>query len=187
MSKFFQHPNALINPAAKIGEGTRLWAFVNVMDGVKIGRHCNVCDGCFIEKGAVIGDHVTLKNGIAVYDGVALENDVFCGPHVSFTNDLNPRSNRAGGWKLVKTLVKKGATIGANATIVCGVTIGEYAFVGAGSVVTKDIPAHTMVVGNPARFKSFVCTCGLPLKAKLSCTCGLKYKKNKGKLAIVKS
>ena len=145
------HEKALVSPGAHIGAGTRIWAFANILDGVVIGADCNICDGCFVEKGAVIGNHVTLKNHVCVWDGVTLEDDVFVGAGTTFINDRNPRSNRKDAWVLEKIVVKKGASIGANATIMCGVTIGEYAVIGAGSVVLKDVPAHTTVVGNPAR------------------------------------
>ena len=170
---YFKHKKALVSPKAKIGEGTRIWAFANILDGAMIGKYCNVADGCFVEKGAKVGNHVTLKNNIAVWDGVTIADDVFVGPNAVFTNDLYPRSHRLDEWTLAKTLVKKGATIGANATIVCGITIGEYAVIGAGSVVTKDVAPFTMVVGNPARFKSSVCRCGRPVGKNLKCTCGL--------------
>ena len=148
---YFKHEKALVHPGAVIGEGTRVWAFANILEGAKVGSQCNICDGCFIEKGAVIGDHVTLKNQVAVWDGVTIEDDVFVGAGTAFINDRNPRSHRKDVWVLEKTLVKKGASIGANATIMCCITIGEHAVVGAGSVVTKDVPANTTVVGNPAR------------------------------------
>ena len=149
--KYFKHENALVDPKAKIGVNTRIWAFVNIQDGAMIGEGCNICDGCYIEKGARLGDHVTLKNQVAVWDGVTLEDDVFVGAGTAFINDRKPRSNRRDAWVLEKVLVKKGASIGANATIMCGVTIGEYSTVGAGAVVTKDVEPHTTVVGNPAR------------------------------------
>ncbi len=148
---FFKHEKALVHPEAVVGEGTRVWAFANILAGAVVGSQCNICDGCFIEKGAVIGNHVTLKNHVCVWDGVTLEDDVFVGAGVAFINDRHPRSNRPDAWKLEKVLVKKGATIGANATIMCGVTIGEGAMVGAGSMVTRDVAAHTTVAGNPAR------------------------------------
>jgi UDP-2-acetamido-3-amino-2,3-dideoxy-glucuronate N-acetyltransferase len=141
----------LVHPDAKVGEGTRVWAFTNIQAGAVVGEHCNICDGCYIEKGAVVGNHVTLKNHVCVWDGVTLEDDVFVGSGAAFINDRAPRSNRKDAWTLEKVLVKKGATIGANATIMCGVTIGEGAMVGAGAVVLKDVPAHTVVAGNPAR------------------------------------
>lgn len=148
---FKAHEKALVAKGAVIGEGTRIWAFANILDGAVIGSHCNICDGCFVEKGAVIGNHVTLKNQVCVWDGVTLEDDVFVGAGATFINDRNPKSHRKDAWVLEKTVVKKGASIGANATIMCGLTIGEGAVVGAGSVVTKDVPAHTTVVGNPAK------------------------------------
>ncbi len=147
----FKHDKALVAAGAQIGEGTRVWAFANILDGAIVGKHCNICDGCYIEKGARLGDHVTLKNQVAVWDGVTLEDDVFVGAGTAFINDRKPRSNRRDAWVLEKVLVKKGASIGANATIMCGVTIGEYSTVGAGAVVTKDVEPHTTVVGNPAR------------------------------------
>lgn len=176
MHKNFQHEKSLVGKKAQIGEKTRIWAFVNIQDGAVIGAGCNICDGCFIEKGAVIGNHVTLKNGIAVFDGIVLEDDVFCGANCAFINDRYPRSHRKDSWALEKTLVKKGATIGTNATILCGIVIGEYAVVGAGSVVTKDVAAHTIVVGNPAKVMGFACQCGRTLQDSLKCSCGLKYK-----------
>lgn len=173
---YFKHEKALVHPKASIGEGSRIWAFANVLEGALVGEQCNICDGCFIEGGAVVGNHVTLKNGVAVFNGVTLEDDVFVGAGATFINDRYPRSNRADAWVLEKTLVKKGATIGANATVLCGITIGEYAVVGAGSVVTKDVAPFTIVAGNPARHKGHVCHCGRPLNADLKCSCGMRYR-----------
>jgi acetyltransferase-like isoleucine patch superfamily enzyme len=147
---YFKHPSALVGEKATIGDGTRVWAFTNVQDGAVVGKNCNICDGCFVESGAVIGDNVTIKNQVSVWVGVTLEDNVFVGPNATFVNDRFPRS-RSKDWKLEKTVVKKGASLGANCTIMCGVTIGEGATVGAGSVVLKDVPPHAVVVGNPAR------------------------------------
>ncbi len=152
---YFKHPTALVGEKAVIGEGSRVWAFVNVMDGARIGANCNICDHCYIEGNVQIGNDVTIKNNVPVYDGVVIEDGVFVGPNATFVNDRYPRS-RSADWKIERTIVRKGASIGANATVLCGVTIGEYAVVGAGSVVLKDVPQHTVVVGNPARQVGFV-------------------------------
>ncbi|MBI4308713.1 MAG: N-acetyltransferase [Candidatus Omnitrophica bacterium] len=173
---YFKHEQALVHPKAVIGDGTRIWAFANVLEGAAIGHHCNICDGCFIEKGASIGNHATLKNHVAVWDGVALEDDVFVGAGAVFINDRYPRGNRKDSWVLEKTVVKKGATIGANATLMCGITVGEYAVVGAGSVVTKDVPPHAIVIGNPAHCAGHACRCGRKLNHALRCACGVKYR-----------
>jgi len=134
----------------QIGEGTRVWQYVVILSGAVIGRDGNICSHCFIENQVVVGDRVTVKCGVQLWDGVTLEDDVFVGPNATFTNDREPRSRNAGA-TLLPTLVKKGASIGANATILPGLTIGEGAMVGAGAVVTKDVPPRTLVVGNPAR------------------------------------
>jgi acetyltransferase-like isoleucine patch superfamily enzyme len=147
---YSKHETAIVGAGAKIGEGTRVWAFVNVQDGAVIGKGCNICDCSFIEKGVVIGDNVTIKNGVSVFEGVTLEDGVFVGPNAVFINDRHPKS-RSPGWKLERTLVRRGASIGANATIMCGITIGEDAIIGAGAVVLKDVPARAKMVGNPAR------------------------------------
>ncbi len=172
---YFQHETAIVSSKASIGEGSRIWAFVNIQEGAQIGCHCQICDGCFIEKGAIVGNHVTLKNNVAVFDGIILEDDVFVGAQTTFINDRYPRSHREDSWVLEKILVKKGATIGANATVLCGVTIGEYAMVGAGSVVTKNVPAHAVVAGNPARIKGYICRCGKTLDENLHCVCGRNF------------
>lgn len=145
----FIHPNSDVQTQS-IGEGTRIWQYVVILPGAVIGRDGNICSHCFIENKVVVGDRVTVKCGVQLWDGVTLEDDVFVGPNVTFTNDPQPRSRNAAA-TLLPTLVKKGASIGANATILPGLTIGEGAMVGAGAVVTKDVPPRTLVVGNPAR------------------------------------
>jgi len=183
MADFFQHEKAMIADGAKIGKGTRVWAFANIQAGAVIGEDCNICDGCFVENGAVIGNHVTLKNGVAVFEGITLADDVFCGANTAFINDRYPRSHRSDAWTLEKTVVKKGATIGCNASILCGITVHEYAMIGAGSVVTKDVPPYTVVAGNPARRHGYACSCGRVLNADLSCACGLNFEKTDNGLA----
>jgi acetyltransferase-like isoleucine patch superfamily enzyme len=145
----FIHPSSDVQ-SKQIGEGTRIWQYVVILPGAVIGHNGNICSHCFIENKVVVGDRVTVKCGVQLWDGVTLEDDVFVGPNVTFTNDLQPRSRNAEA-KLLPTVVKKGASIGANATILPGLTIGEGAMVGAGAVVTKDVPPRTLVVGNPAR------------------------------------
>ena len=145
----FIHPSSDVQ-SKQIGEGTRIWQYVVILPGAVIGRDSNICSHCFIENKVVVGDRVTVKCGVQLWDGVTLEDDVFVGPNATFTNDLQPRSRNASA-TLLPTLVKKGASIGANATILPGLTIGEGAMVGAGAVVAKDVPARTLVVGNPAR------------------------------------
>jgi len=160
---FFVHPTAIVEDGAEIGEGTRIWHFVHVRKGAKIGKNCNIGKDVYIDVGVIIGDNVKIQNGVSLYRGVVVEDDAFIGPYAVFTNDLYPRSF-SRDWEIVPTRIKKGASIGANATIVCGVTIGEYAMVGAGAVVTKDVPSHGLVYGNPARLRGFVCFCGRPLE-----------------------
>ncbi|MEN9815557.1 MAG: dTDP-3-amino-3,6-dideoxy-D-galactose N-acetyltransferase and dTDP-6-deoxy-D-hex-4-ulose isomerase [Verrucomicrobiota bacterium] len=145
----FIHPSSDVQ-SKQIGEGTRVWQYVVILPGAVIGRDCNICSHCFIENKVVVGDRVTVKCGVQLWDGVTLEDDVFVGPNVTFTNDLQPRSRNAAATQL-PTLVKKGASIGANATILPGLTIGEGAMVGAGAVVVQDVSAATVVMGNPAR------------------------------------
>ena len=145
----FIHPSSDVQ-AKQIGEGTRVWQYVVILPGAVIGRDGNICSHCFIENKVILGDRVTVKCGVQLWDGVTLEDDVFVGPNATFTNDLQPRSRNSAA-QLLPTVVKKGASIGANATILPGLTIGEGAMVGAGAVVTKDVPALTLVVGNPAR------------------------------------
>ena len=150
---YFQHPQALVE-SSQIGDGTRIWAFAHVLPGAEIGRDCNICDHVFIENDVVVGNRVTIKCGVQLWDGVTLEDDVFIGPNATFTNDPFPRS-RQRPETFSKTLVRAGASIGANATILPGVTVGMHALVGAGSVVTRDVPPHAIVIGNPARISGY--------------------------------
>ena len=172
----FVHERALCE-SDDIGPRTRVWAFAQVMKGARVGADCNICGHAFIETGAVLGDRVTVKNAVLLWDRVTVEDDVFLGPNVVFTNDMNPRAAfKKPPEHFLSTRVRKGASIGANATIVCGTTIGEQAFVGAGSVVIRDVPAHALVVGNPARRIGWMCACGEKLDQKLVCACGRRYR-----------
>ncbi len=157
-----KHDTALV-ASDKIGKGTRIWAFCNVLAGATIGSDCNLGDHCFVENDVRIGDRVTIKNGVSLWDGITIEDDVFIGPHAVFTNDVYPRSKAPLG-EPARTLIRQGATIGANATIVAGRTIGRYAFVGAGAVVTRDIPDFALWFGNPARQIGYVCKAGRRLE-----------------------
>jgi len=174
----FVHERGLCE-SDEVGPGTRIWAFAHVMAGARVGTDCNVCDGAFVETGAVLGDRVTVKNHVLVWDRVTVEDDVFLGPNAVFTNDHRPRA----AWKkdpedFLPTVVRRGATIGANATVVCGVEVGEGAFVGAGAVVTRDVAPHALVVGNPARPRGWVCACGEQLGDDLVGTCGRRYRRS---------
>lgn len=159
MPDYFIHPTAVIEEDVTIGEGSKIWHFVHVRRGAKIGRNCNIGKDVFIDVDVEIGNNVKIQNGVSIYRGVKIEDDVFLGPHMTFTNDLYPRAYN-NNWQIIPTIVKKGASIGANATILCGVTIGRYAMVGAGAVVTENVPDFGLVYGNPARLKGFVCFCG---------------------------
>lgn len=175
------HPDVFVHPqglceSETVGKGTRVWAFAHVLPGADIGPDCNICGGAFVEGGVQLGRNVTVKNGVLLFAGVTCEDDVFLGPHCVFTNDLRPRAEiKKGADQLLATTVGVGATVGANATVVCGTRIGAYAFVGAGSVVISDIPAHGLVVGNPARRIGWVCRCGRRLDENLACECGQSY------------
>lgn len=173
----FIHAKALCESDA-VGPRTRIWAFAHIMPGANVGADCNVGDHAFIESGATVGNRVTVKNNALIWDKVTIEDEVFVGPNVVFTNDINPRvAFKKPPERFLPTRVKRGASIGANATIVCGVTIGEDAFVGAGSVVTLDVPAHALVLGNPARRVGWVCTCARKLRRNLTCSCGRRYRR----------
>jgi acetyltransferase-like isoleucine patch superfamily enzyme len=171
----FIHERALCE-ADDIGPRTRIWAFAHVMRGAVVGADCNIGDHVFIEAGARIGNRVIVKNGVTIWDKVTVEDDVFLGPNMVFTNDMNPRvAFKNPPERFMPTLVRRGASIGANATIVCGVTIGENAFIGAGSVVIRDVPAYALLAGNPARRIGWMCACAHKLPASLVCDCGRGY------------
>jgi len=157
--KAYIHPSAHVADCAVIGEGTSVWVNSQIREGVTIGKGCNICKDTFFDVNVKVGNNVKVKNGVAVFQGVTIEDNALIGPNAVFTNDMYPRSF-SEEWELVPTLVKEGASIGANATIICGVTLGEYCMIGAGSVVTKDVPPYALVVGNPARVIGSVCKCG---------------------------
>jgi UDP-2-acetamido-3-amino-2,3-dideoxy-glucuronate N-acetyltransferase len=172
----FVHEKALCE-TDQIGPRTRVWAFAHVMAGAVVGADCNIGDHAFIETGARVGNRVIVKNNALIWEKVTIEDEVFIGPNAVFTNDFNPRvAFKNPPERFLPTLVKRGASIGANATVVCGVTIGEQAFVGAGSVVIRDVPAYALVVGNPARRIGWVCECSQKLSATLACVCGRQYR-----------
>ena len=171
----FVHAKGLCESDA-VGPRTRIWAFAHVMQGAVVGADCNIGDHAFIESGARLGNRVTVKNGVLVWDGVTVEDEVFLGPNMLFTNVRNLRwALRPKPEHFLKTLVRRGAAIGAGATIVCGVTVGEMALVGAGAVVAEDVPAYALVAGNPARRVAWVCACGERLPESLACGCGERY------------
>ncbi len=165
------HPTAEVSDKIEIGDGSSIWHHAQVREGVKIGTNCIIGKGVYVDAGVPIGNNVKIQNYVSVYHGVKIEDGVFVGPHVCFTNDMRPRAINPDGslkaaddWELSETLIRKGAALGANSTIRCGITIGEWAMVGSGSVVTKDVPAHGLVYGNPAHLHGFVCACGTELE-----------------------
>lgn len=158
---YFVHPSSYIDEPCEIGEGTKIWHYCHVMPRASIGKSCNIGQNVFIASDVVIGNNVKIQNNVSVYTGVMIEDDAFLGPSMVFTNVVNPRSHVLRRDEYQTTLVKRGATIGANATIVCGVTLGKYSFVGAGAVVTRDIPDYALVYGNPARIQGWMCQCGV--------------------------
>jgi UDP-2-acetamido-3-amino-2,3-dideoxy-glucuronate N-acetyltransferase len=182
MPDYFVHESSYVDAGCEIGNGTNIWHFSHVMSGAKVGRRCNIGQNVVISPGVVVGDNVKIQNNVSLYTGVVLEDDVFCGPSIVFTNVSTPRSHVSRKHEYQTTLVKRGATLGANCTVVCGHTIGLYAFIGAGAVVTKDVPAYALVVGNPGRVTGWICECGIKLAAgaqppaSLECrSCGLRY------------
>jgi len=188
--KFYAHETAIIDEPCEIGEGTKIWHFSHIMKGAKIGKNCTIGQNCFVGSRAVIGNGVKLQNNVSVYDLVTLEDYVFVGPSAVFTNDLNPRAKYPKGGKWIPTFVKEGATIGANATILCGITIGKWAMVGAGAVVTKNVPDYAIVAGVPAKVVGWICECGEKLnfkKGKAKCEkCGRNYQKRGNKVSEIK-
>ena len=182
MTEYTIHPSAIVDEGAHIGEGSRVWHFAHVCGGARIGKGVSLGQNVFVGNKVVIGDHCKVQNNVSVYDNVTLEKGVFCGPSMVFTNVYNPRSLIERKSEYRDTLVKKGATLGANCTIVCGATIGEYAFVGAGAVVTKNVPAYALMVGVPARQIGWMSEFGeqldLPLSGQAEATCphsGARY------------
>lgn len=158
--RYFVHESSYIDDPCEIGQGTKVWHFSHVMANSKIGENCNIGQNVVISPDVEIGDNVKIQNNVSVYTGVVLEDDVFCGPSMVFTNVINPRSHVERKDEYRRTLVKRGATIGANATVICGLTLGRYCFIGAGAVVTRDVPDYGLITGNPGKLAGFVCYCG---------------------------
>jgi UDP-2-acetamido-3-amino-2,3-dideoxy-glucuronate N-acetyltransferase len=180
---YFVHESSYVDEGCEIGAATKIWHFSHVMTGARIGRACNIGQNVVISPRVVIGDNVKIQNNVSVYTGVILEDDVFCGPSMVFTNVVNPRSHVSRKDEYRPTLVRRGASLGANSTIVCGHTIGQYAFVAAGAVVTRDVPDYGLVIGNPARLAGWMCACGVKLATgnrppeRIACgTCATEYR-----------
>lgn len=171
------HPTAIVDEGAQIGDGSRIWHWVHICAGARIGAGCSFGQNVFVGNDVVIGNNVKVQNNVSVYDAVRLEDDVFCGPSMVFTNVYNPRSAIIRKNEYLQTYVRRGATLGANCTIVCGSTIGEYAFVGAGAVVNSDVPAYALMLGVPARRKGWMCRCGVQLHGygQVRCECEASY------------
>ena len=189
MSDYFAHQSSYVDDGAVIGKGTRIWHFSHVMPGAVIGDGCSLGQNVVVMPGTRLGNNVKVQNNVSIYEGVVLEDDVFCGPSCVFTNVINPRSQVPRKSEYLPTLVRRGASIGANATVICGSTIGEYAFIGAGAVVRGDVPPYALVVGVPARQMGWMCRCGVRLTlasgAATCAACGREYQEAGGRLAPV--
>lgn len=182
---YFVHESSYVDEPCSIGAGTKVWHFSHIMSDCRIGEKCNIGQNVVISPGCIVGRNVKIQNNVSVYSGVVLEDDVFCGPSMVFTNVINPRSHVERKSEYQQTLVKQGASIGANATVVCGNTIGRFAFIGAGAVVTKSVPDYAVVYGTPARIHGWVCECGLSIDfedgegtTNALCECGKRYLKD---------
>jgi UDP-2-acetamido-3-amino-2,3-dideoxy-glucuronate N-acetyltransferase len=186
---YFAHESSYIDEGARIGRGTKIWHFCHVMPGAVIGENCTLGQNVVVMPRAVVGNNVRIQNNVSIYEGVILEDDVFCGPSCVFTNVINPRSAVSRKDEYRQTVVRRGATIGANATVVCGHELGEYCFIGAGAVVTGDVPAYALMVGVPARQVGWMCRCGVGLDLTgeaATCTrCGTRYRLSEQALAPV--
>lgn len=195
MTHFFAHESSFVDEGAEVGSNTKIWHFSHVMAGAKIGENCNIGQNVYIGSDVVIHDHVKIQNNVSVYQGVTLEPYVFLGPSMVFTNVLNPRSQISRKNDYQQTLVKQGASIGANATIVCGVTLGRYSFVGAGAVITQHIPDYALAYGNPAKLRGWMCQCGVKLhfaikdqKEVAECdSCGAHYEKHQQTVRMIET
>lgn len=185
--QYFAHETAVIDQPCQIGGGTKIWHFSHIMKDCVVGERCNIGQNVVISPGCRVGNNVKVQNNVSIYTGVILEDDVFCGPSMVFTNVINPRSHIERKAEYLQTLVRRGASIGANATIVCGVTLGAYCFVGAGAVVTRDVPDYAIVYGNPGRVRGWACYCGVSLELGLGKSdaeqgacgdCGRKYQRD---------
>ncbi len=186
MPDYFVHQSSYVDDGAVIGRGTKIWHFCHILPGAVIGERCNLGQNVVVMGGTRLGDNVKVQNNVSIYEGVTLEDDVFCGPSCVFTNVVNPRSHVSRKSEYRSTLVRRGSSIGANATIICGVALGEYSFIGAGAVVRSDVPAYAVMVGVPARRVGWICRCGLTLTLRdgtASCpACGAGYREEGGLL-----
>jgi UDP-2-acetamido-3-amino-2,3-dideoxy-glucuronate N-acetyltransferase len=186
---YFAHESAYVDEGAVVGAGTKIWHFCHVMPGAVIGERSSLGQNVVVMPGTRIGNNVKIQNNVSIYEGVVLEDDTFCGPSCVFTNVINPRSHVSRRSEYRQTLVRRGSSIGANATIVCGVTLGEYSFIGAGAVVTSDVPAYALMVGVPARRVGWICQCGERLQlrdgAARCAACGAAYEERNGALVVI--
>jgi UDP-2-acetamido-3-amino-2,3-dideoxy-glucuronate N-acetyltransferase len=190
---YFAHPSSFVDEGSRVGDGTKIWHFCHVMPGATIGRNCNIGQNVVVSADVVIGNNVKIQNNVSVYTGVTIEDDVFCGPSMVFTNVVNPRSHVPRRHEYRETVVRRGATLGANCTILCGHTIGRFAFIGAGAVVIRDVPDYALIVGNPGRVAGWMCECGVKLAAgagppatAVCGACGLAYRSSEGALGRVR-